>query len=380
MPAKVTPERLADMLDAGDDVLLLDTRGDESFDAWHIRGAKQFEFGTDDALTDDRKAELDELVDGHERIITVCAKGISSNHFAEELEKAGYDVAVVTGGMEAWSQVYETVEVPIDGDAAILQIQRRAKGCLGYVVADPETGEAAVVDPTRHVAEFEAAVEERNWEITRVLDTHIHADHVSGGRKLAERLGVPYHLGEAAEERDVAYEYAPLARNEVVEVGDVALKAVFAPGHTTESVNYLVDDGAMLTADTLHVDSVGRTELEFGDDDAEKGARQQYESLHRTLLAEPDSVVVLPGHVDVTSEGEFEHGAPGEPVRTTVGESRTDVEILQLDEEAFVDRLTRGDHEKPPNYERVIAVNRGEEEVEAQEATEMEMGPNRCSA
>ncbi|MFC4550575.1 MULTISPECIES: MBL fold metallo-hydrolase [Halorussus] len=380
MPAKVTPERLADMLDAGEDVLLLDTRGDESFDAWHIRGAKQFEFSTDDTLTDDRKAELDELVDGHERIVTVCAKGISSNHFAEELEKAGYDVAVVTGGMEAWNQVYETVEVPTDGDAEILQIQRRAKGCLGYVVADPETGEAAVVDPTRHVAEFEAAADERDWEITRVLDTHIHADHVSGGRKLAERLGVPYHLGEAAEEREVTYEYAPLARNEVVEVGDVALKAVFAPGHTTESVNYLVDDEAMLTADTLHVDSVGRTELEFGDEDAEEGARQQYESLHRTLLAEPDSVVVLPGHVNVTSEGEFEHGAPGEPVTTTIGHSRTEVDLLQADEEAFVDRLTRGDHEKPPNYEQVIAVNRGEAEVEAQEATEMEMGPNRCSA
>ena len=380
MPAKVTPERLADMLDAGEDFVLLDTRGNESYDSWHVRGAKQFEFGADDSLTDERKSELDALVDDDDRILTVCAKGISSDNFAVELDRAGYDAAVVTGGLEAWSQVYETVEVPTDGRAEILQLQRRAKGCLGYVVADPDAGEAAVVDPTRHVAEFEAAAEERDWEITRVFDTHVHADHVSGGRKLAESLGAPYHLSEAARERGVEYEFTPLSRNEVVNVGDVQMKAVRAPGHTTESVNYLVNDEAILTADTLHVASVGRTELEFGGEEAERGARQQYESLHRTLLAEPDSVVVLPGHVEITSEGEFGHGKPGEPVTATIGDARTELGVLQVDEEEFVERLTGGDHEKPPNYERVVDVNRGVEEIDAQEATEMEMGPNRCSA
>ena len=369
------------MLDSGEEFVLLDTRPDESYESWHVRGAEHFPFGDDESLTDDQQAELDSLVDGHDQILTICAKGISSDHFADEMSDAGYDdVAVVSGGMEAWSQVYDSVPVPTDGEAEIVQVQRRSKGCLGYVVADPEAGEAAVVDPTRHTAEFRAVADDRDWEITRVLDTHVHADHVSGGRDLAEALGVPYHLSEAATERDVNYDFAPLEANEVVAVGDVQLKAVRVPGHTTEMVNYLVNDEAILTADTLHVGSVGRTELEFGDDEAGKGAEMQYESLHRTILAEPDSLVVLPGHVNVTSEGEFEHGAPGEPIHATIGEARTAYDLLQLDEDEFVARLTGGDHEKPPNFERVIDINRGAESVEMQEATELEMGPNRCSA
>ncbi|WP_435180150.1 MBL fold metallo-hydrolase [Halorussus sp. AFM4] len=396
MPAKVTPRRLADMLDAGEEFVLLDTRGDESYDSWHVRGAEQFPFGADEELTDDRKAELDALLDGRDRIVTICAKGVTSDHFAEELSEAGYDVAVVTGGMEAWSQVYDAVPVETDGPAEIVQVQRRAKGCLGYVVADPETGEAGVVDATRHAAEFRAVADERDWEITRVFDTHVHADHVSGGRELAAELGVPYHLSEAARERDVTYDFAPLGRNEAVEVGDVQLKALRVPGHTTESVNLLVNREAVLTADTLHVGSVGRTELESeaqrasdsraaeprdgGDEDAAAGARMQYESLHRTVLAEPDDLAVLPGHVEVTSDGEFAHGAPGEPVRATVGEARTTFDLLQLAEDEFVERLTAGDQEKPPSFERIIAVNRGAESVEQSEATEMEMGPNNCSA
>lgn len=381
MPAKVTPERLADMLDSGEAFALLDTRDDESYEEWRVPGAEQFEFGPDDSLTDDRRADLESILDGRDRIVTVCAKGITSDHFAEELDAAGYDdVAVVTGGMEAWSQVYETVPVPTPGDAEILQIQRRAKGCLGYVVADPDAAEAAVVDPTRHVAAFRAAATDRDWEIVRVFDTHIHADHVSGGRDLAAELEVPYHLSKSARERDIEYDFAPLARNEVVEVGGVAVKAVGAPGHTTESVNYLVNDEAVLTADTLHVGSVGRTELEFGDDAATEGARMQYESLHRTLLAEPDSVVVLPGHVEVTTDGEFERGRPGDPVSATVGEARTGFELLGLEENEFVERLTSGDREKPSNYERIIDINRGAESIESEEATELETGPNRCSA
>ncbi|WP_137283801.1 MBL fold metallo-hydrolase [Halorussus salinisoli] len=381
MPAKVTPRRLADMLDSDEDFVLLDTRGDESYESWHVRGAKHFPFDADESLTDDRKAELDSLVDGPDRVLTICAKGITSDHFADEMSEAGYeDVAVVTGGMEAWSQVYDSVPVDTGGTAEIVQVQRRAKGCLGYVVADPESGEAAIVDATRHVSEFRAVADDRDWEITHVFDTHVHADHVSGGRGLAEELGVPYHLSEAARERDVSYDFEPLERNEVVEVGDVQLKAIRVPGHTTETINVLVNDEAVLTADTLHVESVGRTELEFSGEEAREGARMQYESLHRTILAEPDDVTVLPGHVNVTSDGEFERGEPGDPVCSTVGEARTTYDLLRLGEDEFVDRLTSGDHEKPPNYERVIAINRGAEAVEMQEATELEMGPNRCSA
>lgn len=380
MAREISAERVERMQRAGESFTLVDTRPEESFEAWHMPGAVSFTFGKDESLDEGRAEEFARRVDGDRPVVTVCAKGISSGNFAAELTAAGYDdVAVLEGGMEAWSAVYDVVPIVFDS-VEVIQIQRRAKGCLGYVVCDPETEKAAVVDATRHTEEFREAARERDYEITAVLDTHVHADHVSGGRELAADLGVPYYLGERARERGLEYEYTPLERNEVLPIGDVDLKALWTPGHTSEMVNYLVGETALLSADTLFVDGTGRTELEFSEDAGERGARMQYESIHRTLLAEPDSVTLLPGHVTVTSGGEFEGGKPGDPIRATVGDLRTGLEVLDLDEEAFVERSLETLPEKPPNYERVIEVNRGKGEVDEGEATELELGPNNCSA
>jgi len=157
-------------------------------------------------------------------------------------------------------------------------------------------------------------------EITHVLDTHVHADHLSGGRDLAARLGVPYHLGERATERDLGYEFTPLADGETIAVGDVEIETLFAPGHTSETVAYRVGEEAVLTGDSLFLDSVGRTELEFGEDEAEQGARMQYEALHGTLLELPKELTVLPGHVTVNADGTYANASPGELVGAPLGE------------------------------------------------------------
>ena len=379
----ITAEDLKELQDGDESYLLVDTRRKDSFEAWHIRDAVNFPFGLDAEMTDDRLDEFRHLADG-DPVVTVCAKGVTSDHFAEALESATDEfgeVSVVDGGMQAWSRVYDVARVDVGSDRVeVLQVQRRPKGCLGYVVADAETGEAAVVDATRDTAAFREATEDAGYEVTRVFDTHVHADHISGGRKLAEEVGATYHLGAAAEARDVTYEFEPLDRNEVVTVGSVELKAVYAPGHTSETVNYLVDADAMLTADTLHVNSTGRTELEFGEGRGEEGARTLYETLHRTILAEPDAVTVLPGHVTVTPDGEFADGRPGAPVTTTIGDARTGIDELRADEEAFVAHH-EDPGEKPPNYETIIDINRGAADVpDDQDAVELEMGPNNCSA
>ncbi len=136
----------------------------------------------------------------------------------------------------------------------------------------------------------------------------------------------------------------------------------------------------MLTGDTIFIDSVGRTELQFGDGDAATGAELLYDSLHRTLLAEPESVTVLPGHFTVNNDGTTPI-TPGEPVDATVGMLRSGLELLAADRASFVDTLTERLPEKPPNYERIIGINRGEESVEDRiEAIELELGPNRCAA
>ncbi|WP_247002606.1 MBL fold metallo-hydrolase [Halosolutus gelatinilyticus] len=380
MVTTISPDRLAELQDEGDDFALVDTRPEDSYESWRVAGALHFPFGPEEEL-DGRLDDLRELVGDVDRVVTICAKGISSGNLATRLESATdeYEVNAVDGGMKGWSGVYDRVDLDIADGLELIQLQRRAKGCLSYLVGCGETGDAIVVDPTADTDEVMAAAAERSLSIVGVVDTHVHADHVSGGRDLADQLGVPYYLSDRAEERGVEFEFTPLSRNQVLDVGNLAVKAIAAPGHTSEMANLLVDDAALLTADTLHVDSTGRTELEFSEDEGEQGARMLYETLHRTILAEPESVVVLPGHVAVTNDGRFEHGSPGEPIATTIGEARTGIDVLDLDEEVFVDRLADAG-EKPSNYEEIIDRNRGAIDLPPEDRAELELGPNNCSA
>ena len=379
-PEAISAERLKELRDADESFTLVDTRGTESFEGWRLADAQQYVYKPDHEF-DPADFTAATGLDRESPIVTICAKGKSSTYLAEELAAAGFsNVRYVEGGMEAWSAVYDVVAVETPGQAGIVQLQRRAKGCLGYLVGDPETGAAAVVDATRHLDEFVEAADARGWRIDRALDTHVHADHISGGRRLADELGVPYHLGERVADREVSFDYEPLGRNEVVQVGDVDLKAVFTPGHTSDMASYLVDDEALLTGDTVFVDGVGRTELQFGDAEAASGADLLYESLHGTVLAEPDSVVVLPGHFHVSAHGEY-GVEPGSEVATTVGDLRTGLPLLEADRDSFVEYILENVPEKPPNYDRVIEINRGRAEPEDdQEAIELELGPNRCAA
>lgn len=377
MGQSISAETFRDRLDAGESLTVVDTRSDEGFTEWRVPGAIQYRYNPFQAF-DRAEFEAETGLTPEDTIVTMCAKGQTSDALADDLTAAGYEhVAVVEGGMEAWSAVYDHASIDIGG-CRIVQLQRRAKGCLGYIVASD--GAAAVIDATRHTAEFVAAADGLKSEIVAVFDTHVHADHLSGGRRLAADLDVPYYLGAGAAERGVETDYEPLAPNEVVTVGDLDIKTLSTPGHTSEMVSYLFGEEAVVTGDTVFVDSVGRTELQFGDGDAATGAELLYDSLHRTLLAEPDSVTVLPGHFPVASDGTtpITHG---EPVETTIGTLRTGLDVLQADRKAFIERVTATLPEKPPNYETIIGINSGREAADSEDAAiKLELGPNRCAA
>ncbi len=430
MATVVTAETFRDMLDErrrGDrSFVVVDTRPAESYEGWRIADSRHFFYKPFHEF--DREAfERETGVNVDDDVVTLCAKGKASASFAEELEAAGYDdVSIVEDGMRGWSAVYDRVALPLpdagDDPLDIVQIQRRAKGCLGYLVVggvegDPGGNDAAddavavdesaddadrvavAVDVSRHGEEWVEAAAGYDAAVVGVLDTHVHADHLSGGRALADDLGVPYYLPAAAAERDVAYDFEPLDRNETLDVGGIDVKALATPGHTEDMASYLVGRSAVLTGDTLFADGVGRTELQFaageGDADrtgdggagdaeragAETGARDLYDSLHATLLAEPDDVSVCPGHFPVADDGTTGGVVPGEPVTTAVGRARTGLDVLGLDRDAFVERITTTLPEKPPNYADVIAANRGvEAPPDEVSAIELELGPNRCAA
>ena len=380
MVTTISPELLRLRL-REDGLTLIDTRPEESFEAWHIPGAVNFPYSTDDDSVDVPALEEHTGVSPGDDIATICAKGISSYDFARALEEHGHEeVSVAQDGMEGWSQLYELVSIPtVATSLEIFQIQRVAKGCLGYVIGSPTAREAIVVDPTRHTDEFTRVAADDDMEITHVIDTHIHADHISGGPAIAEETGATYHLPSGALDREIDLEFVPLERNDVLTLGEIDLKAIHTPGHTAEAISLLVGAEAVLTADTLFTDGVGRTELQFGEANAEAGARSLFHSIHGSLLTLPDGVSILPGHFASEDPGVL--GDVDDPIMTTVQDARTELPLLQLEEEDFVDRVTASIPEKPPNYDRMMAINTGREPPEDEsEATELELGPNRCAA
>ena len=237
--------------------------------------------------------------------------------------------------------------------------------------------EFAVVD-TRPTDDFES------WRIADSINYSYKPFHEFDRDEFERETGL------SAADRGVEYEFEPLARNETVDLGGVDVKALATPGHTDDMASYLVGRSAVLIGDTLFTDSVGRTELQFaaggeGADaeaaGAETGADRLYDSLHATLLAEPDDVVVCPGHFTVENDGTTGDVTPGEPVVTTVRDARHGIDLLSANRERFVERITATLPEKPPNYESVIAANRGVDAPEDEVAAiELELGPNRCAA
>jgi glyoxylase-like metal-dependent hydrolase (beta-lactamase superfamily II) len=211
--------------------------------------------------------------------------------------------------------------------------------------------------------------EGRGWRIAHVLDTHVHADHFSRSRSLAELVGATLHMPEEA---PVSYPFSPLEDGDVLEVGSATLEAVTTPGHTPESTSYLLDGRALFTGDTLFLSAVGRPDLDATPEGSRERARELYRSLRRLLALGP-AALVLPGHT----------GEPvafdGEPTCAPLSEVRKSVRVLREDEDAFVEKIAGRVAPTPSNFERIVELNRAGAAPEGDPA-ELEAGANRCAA
>ncbi len=211
--------------------------------------------------------------------------------------------------------------------------------------------------------------EGRGWRITHVLDTHVHADHLSRSRRLAELVDATLHMPEGA---PVCYSFSGLGDGDALEVGSATLEAVRTPGHTPESTSYLLDGRALFTGDTLFLSAVGRPDLDATPEGSREKARELYRSLQRLLALGPESLV-LPGH---TSEPV---AFDGEPISAPLSEVRNRVGLLLEDEDRFLQKVVGGLSPTPENYERIVELNRSGEQSE-DNLTELEAGANRCAA
>jgi glyoxylase-like metal-dependent hydrolase (beta-lactamase superfamily II)/rhodanese-related sulfurtransferase len=231
------------------------------------------------------------------------------------------------------------------------QILNERCGCASYLIASRQSREAVVVDPSTELAEYEALLKERDFTLRYVIDTHVHADHLSGARDLAARHGATLCLHRSAK---VTYPFRGLADGEEIPLGQLRLRVLHTPGHRPELISILVvnpprspEPSMVLTGDSMLVGDVGRPD--FGGGDAEA----QYGSIKR-LLDLPDYVSVFPGHF----EGPCGKGMCGRP-STTIGFERRFSPILSYDQQRFVSALTTGIPPRPLNMTAIEATNRG---------------------
>ncbi|QAU14206.1 MBL fold metallo-hydrolase [Halorubrum sp. BOL3-1] len=376
--ASVEPETLKDRIDAGDDVTLLDTRMGSDYEEWRIDGENvtsinvpYFEF-LDDEIDDD---VLDRIPDDRE-VTVLCAKGGASEYVAGTLVERDYEVDHLEDGMNGWASIYETVEVTdYDGAGTLLQYQRPSSGCLGYFLYDD--GEAAIIDPLRAFTDrYLADADDLGVDLKYALDTHVHADHISGVRDLDD-AGVEGVIPNAAVDRGVTYadDLANAADGDTFQIGDATIETVHTPGHTTGMTSYLVDGSLLATGDGLFVESVARPDLEEGDEGAPDAARMLYESLRERVLALPDDTLVGGAHFSDAAEP-ADDGTYTAPVGDLVAE----MDALTMDEDEFVDLILSDMPPRPANYEDIIATNLGQNTVDDEEAFTLELGPNNCAA
>jgi glyoxylase-like metal-dependent hydrolase (beta-lactamase superfamily II) len=377
-PESVTPTALKARIEDQDSVTILDARMSSEYEEWHIEGdtvetinVPYFHF-----LDEELDEGVFEDIPKDRHITVLCAKGGASEYVAGTLTDRGYDVDHLEGGMNGWARIYDAVEVTAyDGAGTLLQYQRPSSGCLGYLVYDD--GEAAVIDPLRAFTDrYLADATELGVDLQYALDTHIHADHISGVRDL-DAEGVEGVIPAAAVDRGVTYadDLTTAEDGEQFHVGDATIETVATPGHTTGMTSYLVDDSLLATGDGLFIESVARPDLEEGDEGAPDAARILYESLQERVLTLPDETLIGGAHFSdaaiPAADGTY---------TASLGQLVEEMDALTMDQDDFVATVLADMPPRPANYEEIIATNLGQNAVDDEEAFTLELGPNNCAA
>ncbi|MED4600063.1 MBL fold metallo-hydrolase [Paenibacillus validus] len=368
----ITAEELHRKMNSGEDVVILDVRNETDYNDWKIEGKKvrsvnipYFNF-----LEEDEQVHAGLPKDTE--MVVVCAKGGSSDFVAEMLMEKGYKTYSLEGGMLAWSQFYHPTIVYMDEKFKLIQINRLSKGCLSYAVISE--GKGMIIDPNQKVDVYLELAKQHRFKIEHVVDSHLHADHISGGRQLAEQTGATYYIS-SGEVKDTNLKFEPLDRHDRIRIGeiDVEVLAIPTPGHTPGSTSFLINNRFLMSGDTIFVGGLGRPDL---GGKAKEWAMDLYDTVFNKLSDLPDDCLVLPAHYADIQEIN-DNGIVG----ATFGEIRENNEIMQnADQEAFTEQVASAvSMEKPPNFEEIVAINRGELQVDAEKAVELEIGPNRCA-
>jgi len=387
-----TARDLLERLERRDTFFVLDVRNRDEFERFRLEGRspvpavntpyfEMLERGGKDEMLDSVVAyverDLADQLPSDRPILAVCAKGDTSEFVAQGLRRLGYASANLKGGMKAWGEHYATRALVEGPDLAIYQVSRPARGCLSYLVAS--AGKAIVIDPLRHLHPYLDLARGTGLTIEAVIDTHGHADHISGGLALAAKTGAPYYLHpyDAIHPMDVlpaTIPYETIRDGQIFPVGRHELKALHIPGHTLGLVAFRLDDRYLFTGDSIFIRSIARPDL--------GGKADTWAPLHgrslRRLLGLPGGITVLPGHFSSLDEAD---GTGRFAASLDDLKQRNDgLIVLQREsEEGFVRYLLESLPKFIPEYVDIKRVNAGLLAPADEDAATLELGKNVCA-
>lgn len=384
IPATVTTRTAAElyeMLLQAKPLFILDVRNEQDFARWHVEGRAGLEtlnIPYYDFIEDEAAAVA--RVPTDRDILVVCAKEGSSEYVTEILRNRGINASHLEGGILSWGNLYDVRDIVADAAGRIVQIARPARGDLSFMVISD--GQAAIIDPLRHIDYYLDTAKAAGASVTHIFDTHVHADHISGGDALAQATGAPYyvHAYDAIHPIDMLpaqISYQHVEDGQEFTVGQYTVKVIWFPGHTLGQVNYLATapDGKsyLFTGDGIFLRSFGRPDLGGR---GEAWTPMLYESIYERLPRHiNDSTVILPAHFSTLDEddGQGRFAAP-------YGQVRQDNDALvPRSREEFATYVLGNLPVFPPQYVEIKRVNIGLVHPDEEQASELELGKNICA-
>ena len=361
---EINTNTLRQWLDSGKNVNVLDIRPTHEREEWYIPGSIHIDAYAE--LNKNNPNALEAInFDKSIPVVTVCAGGKTSMIAARLLHDSGYDSYNLKGGMKAWSLSWNTAQLSFDR-FELVQFRRTGKGCLSYMIISGQ--EAMVVDASLPVKVYRDFIENQNLVLKYVMDTHVHADHLSRAKELAESFGLKPSIPKNDK---LVYPFHSISDKTIFEVGEIQVKAIHTPGHTLESTSYHVDDKALLTGDTLFTNGVGRPDLKANEEEARDKAMLLYLSLKK-LIELDSNVVILPGHTNQPIEFD------GKPIKSNIGEVLQNVPLLHQVEDVFIQTLLSRIPATPANYLTIVEKNLKGDFADIN-PIDLEAGANRCA-
>ena len=365
MPREIDVAKLQEWLAQQRPVTVLDIRAPVDREQWWIPGSIHADVY--ESLKAGDASGLDTLaLPRQQPVVTVCGSGRMSLKAAEALEARGLSARSLQGGMKAWSLARNTASRLFEG-GEIIQVRRTGKGCLSYLVLSG--GEAAVIDASLDPEVYLSLAQAGGARIRYVLDTHIHADHLSRARRLADSVSGAQLL--LPKQDRVRYSHTPVSDGDKLQLGGTSIEVLSTPGHTGESVSYLIPNVGVFSGDTLFLNGVGRPDLHADGREAATRARMLFGSVSR-LTALDTHLLLFPGH---TSEPvPFDQ----EMLTASVGVVAGRLKDWLASEDEFVNRLLARLPPSPPNYALISQLNESGEWPDS-DPTDLEAGANRCA-